>query len=1029
MTEQEVKYYETRVAQFASYLPNLLYPEHVPLSMEVTTDRDPIAFEALADCEFRGIAEGDVWGANWSSAWFRLHGTVPDAWQGRAVVARLQFGGEACVFSTDGEPLQGLTGGSVYHAATFRERYPLFDPCEGGERVDLLVEAAANFLFGIYRSGHPVPGQPYEEHFSAKVEHARLCVFDRDMFHCWVDVSFLDKLMRSLPARSAHRAQILHGLSRAVSSFTYDKPNPGEIREILAPYFARNADAAQLVTTAVGHAHIDVAWLWPMRETIRKCARTFSTQLRLTESYPGYVFGASQAQLYQFVKDRYPALFRGIREAVRDGRWEVQGAMWVEADMNVPSGESLVRQLLYGKRFFQEEFGVDVKHLWLPDVFGYSAALPQLLKLAGVDTFLTQKISWNQFNRFPHHTFVWRGIDGTDILTHFPPEDTYNSELAPDRMRYAMQNFEERGFLPEFLTLFGVGDGGGGPLEENIENGLRMRDMPDCPRVEFGHAQPMFDRLKAHTAELAVWSDELYLEYHRGTLTTQARNKKMNRACELALRRTEILYSSLPPEQYPGAAFERLWKTVLKNQFHDIIPGSSIREVYEDSLRDYDEVMAELAALMQEAVCCATREGADQDDSVSLINTLNSAFQGAAHLPDIDAGAVETDAGVVAVQPAADGGGWVAAEVPALGATILRLVPAPEAPDTQSGATASETWLENRSVRYEFDESGFLARMFDKEAGRDMMRPGDRGNVLTLHEDWPHDCDAWEVEITYPRELRETAELVSRQVLEYGPHVAAIRIEWRVGGSTVRQDVRLSACSKRLDFSTYVDWRECRKMLRTAFSVDVTAARASYEIQFGLVRRPTHSNTSWDMARFEVCGHRFADLSDKDCGVALLNDCKYGYAVRERTLELNLLRSPYSPDHTADRGEQRFTYSILPHSGILEDSNVLAEAHLLNQPPLVLRGRHDLDLPCRVIGDGVVLETLKKAENEDAWVVRLYEPVGRRSACEVRTRLESDEVLETDIMEKPGRLLEAQSGSVKLCFRPFETKCLLIRPG
>ena len=1029
MTPKETKFYEQRIPKLIDYLPNYMYPQSVPLSVEGTTDRDPIPFEELSGREFRAMSEGDAWGKDWDSAWFRLGGQVPEAWKGQTVVARLNFGGEACVFSSDGHPRQGLTEGSVFGQAT-RERYPLFAPCKGGEEVELLVEAAVNSLFGLPRDPHPVPGQPYSEGKQARVDCARLCVFDEEMFHLWLDMSVLNRLMTSLPERDPHRAQLLHGLTKATSAFQYEDPNPTGLRKVLAPYLQQKADDTRLTTTAVGHSHIDTGWLWPVRESIRKCARTFSSQLRLIEQYPGYVFGCSAPQHYQFVKDHYPKLYEEIRQAIQDGSWEVQGAMWVEADNNVPSGESLVRQVLYGKKFFQDEFGIDVRNLWLPDVFGYSGALPQILQKAGVDVFLTQKISWSQFNRFPHHTFLWRGIDGTEILTHFPPEDTYNASLEPDRIRYAAENFEERGFVPEFLTLFGIGDGGGGPMPEQIERGLRMQNLAGCPRLQFGKAQDALDRIQEHASEMALWNGELYLELHRATLTTQARSKRMNRLSELRFRQTEMLWSCLPPDRYPQEQLEQMWKLVLMNQFHDIIPGSSIREVYETSLQEYEEILESLEKLDKEALELLRGDDAQAQEGLTIFNSLSHDFRGAVRVPYVK-GTLKTDDGQdLAVQDDGQGGGWISVEVPGL--TSCHLSGAPDGGAAPSGgASASVSGdlrvLENDLIRYEFDANGCLTRIQDKEAGREAMRPGELGNLLSLYEDWPSNWDAWDVDLTYEDQLRETAKLASAEVAASGPALAALSLKFTIGHSTIEQEVRLAANSKRLDFVTSVDWNECRKMLRVAFPVDVVATEATCEIQFGTYRRPTHRNTSWDRAKFEICAHRFMDLSDADYGVALLNDCKYGHKVLENVLDLNLLRSSYHPDPTADRGAQQFTYSVFPHTGRLEDSSVVSEAHALNQPPLVLAGKVGLPLPCTVSGKGVILDVLKKAEREDAWVVRLYEPVGRAASCVLRLRDAAAQLWEAGIMEDTQEQVAAEDDVAALTLKPYEIRTLVIR--
>jgi len=1023
MTPNEQRFNEARVQRLIEYLPNLLFPAEVPFEIEYAPSEDPVPFSQLASLSFSPIHEGDRWGRDWSSAWFRLRARTPREWAGKTVVAHLNFTGEACVFSEEGEPLQGLTAGSIFNISFVRDRFPLFSPCKGGEEVLLLVEAAANDLFGLRRDQHPIPGKPYHEGFEARIQIARLAVFDEDIFHLLLDMALLDRLMRDLPERDPQRAQILDRLSAATNAFRYDAPNPKELREILRPCLEARADDTRLVTRAVGHAHIDTAWLWPMRETIRKCARTFSSQLGLIERYPGYVFGASQAQLYQFVKNYYPGLYERIRKAVASGRWEVQGAMWVEADCNVPSGESLVRQVLYGKLFFQKEFGVEVRNLWLPDVFGYSAALPQILRKVGVEFFVTQKISWSQFNRFPYHTFIWRGIDGSTVLTHFPPEDNYNSTLEPQRLRYAANNFEERGFLPGFLTLFGVGDGGGGPKEEHIEFGLRQRDLAGCTRVSFGHAQEFLDELAKYADRLPEWNGELYLELHRGTLTTQAYNKKMNRWLELGLRAAEILWSCLPPAQYPAEELETHWKTVLTHQFHDIIPGSSIHKVYEDSRRAYEHIAERLHVLRQDAAARLESAAAESAKTASptLVNTLSTPVRGAVY---VDAGTLENLPDAERLQETADGA-WALVDLPPLTAAPLD---ACSLDDPSAGSSGSDRTLENGLVRYEFDEEGRLVQILDKRSGRTFGLPEQPGNLLCLYQDWPHNWDAWEVDLTYEQQLIETARLTGRRVLAAGPVAAIIEFEWEIGDSRITQQARLAANSARLDFVTHVDWNECRKMLRVRFPVDVHASEATYEIQFGLLRRPTHRNTSWDLAKFEVCGHRFVDLSDLDGGVALLNDSKYGHKVHGNVLDLNLLRAPYYPDPLADRGPQEFTYSIFPHPGPV-GLEVVAEAHALNQPPLLFPGRLEFTPPCCVDGRrGALLDTLKKAEERDAFVARLYEPLGHRVRCEVRLREDVTRVFEADILERPVRELPVRDGLVELTLRPFEIVTLLLQP-
>ncbi len=1024
-TDRETAILEAQVQAFVAFLPDTLHPEFAPLELCGAVTQEPVPFARKDSLHFRPYGEGDTWGRKWDSAWFRVRGTVPRAWKGRTVVARLKFGGEACVFSDEGVPVQGLTSGDAWGHTVRRDRFPIAKPARGGETVDIWIEAAANGLFGVFRDSHPNPERAYDEHYEAKIETVRLCVFDEEAWHLWVEADLLLRLMKSLPARDPQRALILNALVRAADAWRFGAPNAAAVRPLLAPVLALKGGGGRCATVAVGHAHIDLAWLWRIRESIRKCARTFSSQLALIGEYPDYVFGASQPQLHAFVKEHYPALFERIRGAVKAGRWEPQGAMWVEADCNLAGGEALVRQILYGKKFWRDEFGVDVRNLWLPDVFGYSAALPQILLQAGVDTFLTQKMSWNQFNKFPHHTFIWRGLDGTGILTHFPPENSYSSDLGPDKLRFAAENFEERGFLPEFLTLFGYGDGGGGPTAEQIEAGLLQRSMAGAPSVRFGSAQEMFDRLHERRDELQEWRGELYLELHRGTYTSQAANKRCNRLAELQLRRIEMLFSGLPPAVYPAAELERIWKVALKLQFHDIIPGSSIGAVYEDSRKEYAEIFRSMAFL--EASALQKLVGDEETDSVSLVNTLSQPFRGAVFLPGCTAAALRGPGGAAVPLQRTEGGAWAALELPGLSsAAYSALAKAPKTVKPAPPARRAGRVLENALVRYEFDRGGRLVRAFDKEAAHEAMRSGDRGNVITLYQDWPNYWDAWDIEQQAARQPLGEARLLEFRRGEDGPAVQSLLLEWAVGESRLTQEVRLAANSKRLDFVTRAEWRECRKLLRVGFDVDVEAAEAAFEVQYGVYKRPTHRNTSWDAARFEVCAHRFADLSEADYGVALLNDCKYGCTVAGRTLGLSLLRAPFYPDPDADRGEHLFTYSLLPHAGRLEDSGVMAEAHALNQPPVVAEGVLGWAPPLEVTGGGVLVEAVKRAESGKGWIVRLYEPRGIRSTCGIRTRSPKAKVSVAGIMEDERESVPLAKGAATFKFRPFEIKTLLV---
>lgn len=999
-TQREIEWIEGFfVKSFCESVESYLYPQTLPLRIEVTVDKEPIPFAELDERSFREIKEGEQWGENWDSAWFRLTGTVPAEWRGKEVAARLHFGGEACVFDHDGEPQQGLTGASVHLVPFVRDLYRLYPCCEGGEEVSLLVEASASQLWGVPKGDIPVA--PTGDQFQwaggpvGVVHYAQIGTFDEEMYQLYFDTTVLYRLMTDLPEDDVLRARIRERLQEARTHFRRDKPDAKAIRELLAPLFALKASGAEPTTISVGHAHIDTAWLWPMRESIRKCVRSFSTQIGLMERYPDYVFGTSQVPHYLFMKDNYPGLYEKIKKAIADGRWEVQGAMWVETDCNLPRGESLVRQLLYGKRFFEQEFGVDVRNAWLPDVFGYPACLPQLLRQAGVEFFVSQKLSWNSVNRFPHHTFHWKGIDGTTVISHLLPMESYNGQLFPDRNRFGARNHEEKATIPEYLTCFGIGDGGGGPSDKHIEFGLRQRDLAGCPKVVFGSAQSQLDRLAQYSDHLGTWDGPLYVERHQGTLTTHARMKRRNRKIENQLRELELRFAAGDPADYPRDTLRECWHPLLTNQFHDILPGSSITRVYEDAHRQYDEIERTLDELEQRLDAAAPR-----DDVV--FNPNSRPFTG--------------------VVPSTDGQ-WVAVEAKPLGTT--RLADASTDVPSDRHVTTTEETLENDLLRYTFDDRGTLISAYDKQADRELIDPADPGNLITLYEDVLG--DAWDSDAHYRDQVVEHARLKSRRVVANEPLVGELALEFAIGGSTITQTLRLRAMSRRLDFVTHVQWKERGRQLRVGFPVRLRTQQSTTEIQFGLQNWSTSTNHSWERAQTDVPAYRFADLSESDYGVALLNDCKYGYHIKEQTLDLHLMRASVYPDETADQGDHEFTYSLLPHLGRLEQSDVFFEAEALNQPVRVV-SMPGCDLPLRIAAQGVVVEAVKLAEDSDDLLLRLYESRGQRERITLAPARNNAVTFHgCSLLEKAGEPLPTNGDVCEVEFAPFEIKTVMCR--
>lgn len=1038
MLESEKSLYEKRISGFITRLEGLIYQRQIALKMNVWVTDEAVPFADRLKGDYRSIALNDVWGHEWQSAWFHIEGRVPKEWKNSSVVALLNFTGEACIFSPDGVPLQGVTGHSVFHPLYVRERYRLLSSCVGGEPVDLWIEAAANGMFGVDKFKDP-PRDASDRHgrFEARVKAAHLAIFREDLWHLLLDVSLLNALMLSLPEQSVRRSRVRRTLSEAIDVFHEDEQSVAEARARLRGLLEVSASPSDLSTVAVGHAHIDTGWLWPVRESIRKCARTFSTQIALLDRYPSFVFGASQAQHYQFVKDHYPALYEKVKKKIAQGRWEVQGAMWVEADNNLISGESIVRQILLGKNFFREEFGVEVKNLWLPDVFGYSASLPQILKKAGVDYFVTQKISWSQFNQFPYHTFIWKGIDGSEVINHFPPEDNYNSRLTADRLIYARDNFAEKGYLDEFLTLFGVGDGGGGPKEEYIEMGLRQSNLEGTPRVEFATAQSFLDRMGEQRESLKTWVGELYLELHRGTLTTQAQNKKMNRRFEIRLRQLEFYFSCLSLDEYPASELDRVWKILLLNQFHDIIPGSSINLVYKDSQQDY-QLMERLVEQLRSRAASSLFK--PNRDALCVVNTLPYKFTRPVQLPDSWKGyeiCDETESVLTVQDQTGNGRGptgpLVQIEVEPMGARTIYRRKQRQASTNRASTDSPQSdsdrsdllVLENDFIIYEFNNNGVLLRCWDKEARREVLSAP--SNLLNLYDDIPAKWDAWDIDIFYENQLQEQARLVSRERAD-GPLADVLKFRYTIGESEIEQRIGLDRSSKRLDFQTHVSWRERHKMLRVAFFTTIASPSARFDIPFGTLERGTHRNTSWDRAKFEVCAHRFADLSSGDYGVALLNDCKYGHKVLGSELNLNLLRSPTYPDPDADIGDHTFTYSLFPHTGSLVDSEVWSEAAQLNQPVDLFESFESISfqLPLMIEGEGVVYEVLKKAERDDSLILRAYETRGCQTRATLRRNMKLN-CYETDLMEDSESTIDFEGDRAQIDFDPFEIKTIKAR--
>ncbi|MFD1677553.1 alpha-mannosidase [Alicyclobacillus fodiniaquatilis] len=989
-----------KLRHMCNRIQDRIYTKIAPLSVSAWVTPEPVSYENRMSGNQITLAPGEKWGELWDCAWFHFEGTVPQEAAGQAVVLLIDVNGEVCLVDEEGTPYQGLTNVNSEFDLSLglpgKRVVRIHENARGGEVIDLWGDVGNNDLFGRFRSG--------------TLKEADIAICHEEIRQLYYDAEVLLELAEHLPEQSVRRKRILQRLYEVSLLGEVNDANVAQARQLLTPELEKRGGDPSLTVSATGHAHIDLAWLWPIRETLRKGARTFSTALRMMERYPDYVFGASQPQLYQWMKERHPKLYEQIKQRVKEGRWEVQGAMWVEPDSNVSGGEALVRQILYGKRFFQQEFDKDVKVLWVPDIFGYAASLPQILKKSGVDYMMTQKLSWNKYNDHPHHSFWWEGIDGSKVLTHMPPEDTYNGPAAPRSILKAEREYLDSNVSEHCLLLFGIGDGGGGPGEEHLERLKREKNLQGLSPVVQEPAIDFFEKLNEFASQFQTWRGELYLELHQGTLTTQARNKWYNRKLEKALRELEfaaVLEALHGGLDYPALELEEVWKEVLLYQFHDILPGSSIKRVYDESLERYEKLLQQVNEMTEARYSsfAARMTGNGAEQPVVVFNSLPWARTEWLNIGDK----------------------WMKTTVPAMGYQVHDLSEIEKMP-TSSALRAENDLVENDIFRIRFAADGTICSIFDKESQREVVADGSKANLLSVYQDGDN---AWDFPTDYRQMPCEQMELKNVQAKIDGPQ-AVIEQTYQTGESQLRQKIVLTLGSRRIDFVTEVDWRESEKMLRTAFPVDIYTEQANCEIQFGHLKRPTHRNTMWDFAKDEICAHQWIDLSQSDYGVSLLNDCKYGHRAYENTLDLNLLRSTSSPGEQADKAIHNFTYSLLPHAGDFVQAEVYRAGYALNVPIQVIetqgsqaQGQDAYSLISLDVSN-VMIESVKKAEDSDDIVIRLYETNGAKATAKISVPFTYHTAHLTDLLEQSIGPIAEFGEVIQLDFTPFEIKTLRI---
>ncbi|MEN5073153.1 glycoside hydrolase family 38 C-terminal domain-containing protein [Isoptericola cucumis] len=1003
------------------WLEGAVHRDRRPLEVASwTVGGEPVPFAEAARATYEPHAIGAPWGRPWDTVWFRVTGEVPPEWRpGSApagtraeLVVDLGFTGAGPGFQAEGTAW--TTDGRIIKAVEPRNQHVPLAPgvALGADgTVDLFVEAAANPDVPNGAWTRPTPMGAWDTAGDAPIYSLRtmhVALVDETVAELLADVRTLSGMVRVLPPASPRGAQVLRALEDML-----DVVDPDDIAGTAAAGRAALADALAAPATpsahrvhAVGHAHIDSAWLWPTRETVRKCARTFSNVLSLMDEDPDVRFACSSAQQYAWVQEHYPELFERIRERVREGRFVPVGGMWVESDTNLPGSEALARQLVAGKRYFIDELGVEPREVWLPDSFGYTAAMPQLARLAGSENFLTQKISWNDTNTMPHHTFWWEGIDGSRVFTHFPPVDTYNSDLSAEELERAERQYAEKGRANTSLAPFGYGDGGGGPTREMVAQARRTADLEGSPRVELSDSQSFFDAARAEYAAPPTWVGEMYLEYHRGTYTSQARTKRGNRRSEHLLREAELWATTAAVRcgtPYPAERLQRIWRTVLLQQFHDILPGSSIAWVHREAERNYAEVAREL----EEIVATSLRALVGDGDATVAVNSAPFARDGVT------------------------GVGARVLDGPRRGTTVAP-VPAATGP--------SDGWvLENDVVRVVVDASGHVVSAVDRATGREAVLPGARANLLQLHRDIPNEWEAWDIDEHHRRTTTDLDAAAKVEVVD-GPAGPALRVLREFGSSRVEQDLELPTDGRALRITTRVDWHERQKLLKLAFPLDVRAERATSEIQFGHVHRPTHVNTSWDHARFETVAHRWVHVAEPGFGVAVTNDSTYGHDITATrvddgrdgrdsatgtTVRLSLLRAPMFPDPDADQGEHELRCELVVGAGI---DDAIRHGYALNLPERVVTGERGVEPLVTVDDDAVVVEAVKLAEDGSGDVVlRLYESRGGRARARVALGFAHGDVEVTDLLERPVGAAERDGDDVVVDLTGFQVLTLRVR--
>lgn len=961
--------------------------------------------------------------------WFKTTFTVPDSFDNKPLWLRVytqidewddaknpQF-----LLFLDGVPIQGI---DMNHREVRLEEH-----AQAGKTYTLELQSYTGIIhseFNLFVKAVEIDPRINQLYWDLKVPVQAFTRMEKDN-KVRIDIeTVLNNTINLLDLRNPHSEEFYASVDKA------EQYIQKALYEDMAGY-------DDIIATCIGHTHIDVAWWWTVEQTREKTGRSFATVLKLMDEYPNYKFMSSQPQLYYFLKERYPELYERVKEKIKEGRWEPEGGMWVEADCNLTCGESLVRQFMHGKKFFKDEFGVDNRILWLPDVFGYSGALPQIMKKCGIDYFMTTKEAWNQFNKIPYDTMKWRGIDGTEILAHFittlgvgqPLTEhftTYNGMLHPDAIMGGWGRYQNKDINNDILISYGYGDGGGGPTREMLETSIRMeKGVKGIPKVRQEFARKYFEELDERVSgnrRLPTWEGEFYFEYHRGTYTSMARNKRSNRKTEFMLMNLEFLAMLAEKNgvAYPAEELDQMWKLLLINQFHDILPGSSIHEVYEVTKKEYAELKEQGEKLIGERLSALT----GSSDNLTLYNTLGFDRCDVVELEDRGVSAwKDAEGNVYPVQKTADGRAVAyVCHMPSKGRKVLT----PASAEAACPFTRDGNHLETPFYSIDLDDQGLFTSLFDKENQRQVLQDGKKGNQLRVYEDKPLDYDNWDIEIYYTEKSWDVTDVTRMEWTEMGPVRATLEIDRKFSNSVIKQKIHFYANTRRIDFESYADWKEHQCLLKTHFPIAIHTDEASFDIQFGNVTRKTHSNTSWDMARFESCGQKWADISEGNYGFSILNDCKYGHSVKDACIALTLIKSGTVPNPVTDQEEHFFTYSAYPHAGNWKQGGTMQEALKLNVPAIEYKGGKEGDdfSFASVDQKNVVLEAVKKAEDGNGVILRLYECENSHTPVTLTLCGDVASAEECDLLENKCGDVKTEGGKVSFCIKPYEIKTIRV---